>query len=237
MSSRGEMVLRRRAYDEALELRVNGVFVMDTAETSAERKLAELALARWKGGGGCSLSRTTRILVGGLGLGFTLGEVLRHSAASEVVVAEIEPDLVRWHRGGLIPHTSGWLTDERVQVVVADVAEVVKGQAAASVDVLLLDVDNGPGNLVYDANATLYRSAFLRSCRAAMSSGGVTAFWSADPAPGLRAELSAAVEAVEEITVAVQLGQRESTYTLLLGTAVDVRQDEAARKPSDTVKL
>jgi fumarate hydratase, class II len=219
MSPRGELVLRRRSGDDALELRVNGVFVMDTAETSAERRLAAIALSRWRSGH----RRRARVLVGGLGLGFTLQEVLRHSAVAEVVVAEIEPDLVTWHRRGLVPHTSGWLTDERVDMVVADVADVVSAQPARSVDVLLLDVDNGPGNLVYDVNAALYGSTFVRRCRTVMSIGGVTAIWSAEPPAELSTALSGTFEQVEEVTVPVRLGRRESTYTLLFAHSA-VRQ-------------
>jgi spermidine synthase len=225
------MVLRRRSADDALELRVNGVFAMDTAETSAERWLAALALSRWLSGRG----RRARVLVGGLGLGFTLQEVLRHPAVREVVVAEIEPDLVAWHRRGLVPQTSGWLTDERVQVMVADVAEVVSAQTVGSVDVLLLDVDNGPGNLVYQENATLYRSGFLRCCRSVMSTGGVTAIWSAEPSAALSTAMSDTFESVEEVTVPVRLGHRESAYTLLLAHSGSRQRPQVESPASDTV--
>jgi fumarate hydratase, class II len=227
LSERGEMALRRRSEDGALELRVNGVYVMDTVETTAERQLAALALARWRG----SRPRLDgRVVVGGLGLGFTLAEVLGSPAVAEVIVAEIEPRLVAWHRAGLVPHTSGWLSDKRVRVVTADVAEVVSAQAVGTVDVLLLDVDNGPGNLVYGANAALYRAEFLRRCRRVMSSGGVTAIWSAEPSTPLRLALSESFEEVDEIAVPVRLGQRQSTYTLLLARAADARRQAFGKR-------
>jgi fumarate hydratase class II len=215
------MVLRRRSVDDALELRVNGVFVMDTVETTAERELAVLALARWRGS---RLRPSARVVVGGLGLGFTLDEVLRDPTVAEVIVAEIEPSLVAWHHAELVPQTSGWLSDERVRVRTADVAEVVNAQEEGSLDVLLLDVDNGPGNLVYDANAALYRAAFTRRCRRAMSPGGVTAIWSAEPSRPLRLALAESFEEVDEVAVPVRLGQRESTYTLLLARAGGARR-------------
>ncbi len=183
---------------------------MDTVETTAERLLARTALARV----GCA----ARVLVGGIGLGFTLTEVLAAlPAVQSVVVAEIEPALLEWHRAGLIPQTASWLADLRVRAVVADVADVVTGAPAASFDVVLLDVDNGPQQLVYDANASLYRTPFLRACRDAIAPGGVLAFWSADASTELAAGLAASFDSVEEVTVPVTLGRRESTYSLLLG--------------------
>ena len=116
-SERGEVVLReRRDPDEptaapVLELRVNGVFVMDTHETSTERQLAAAALAQ--------VGRPHDVLIGGLGLGFTLHEVLADHAVERVVVVEIEDALVRWMRDGTIPHGPSLLADERLHLVVA----------------------------------------------------------------------------------------------------------------------
>ena len=101
-SERGELVLRQRTEPDGsttLELRANGVFVMDTRETSSERALAREALARHEAPGS--------VLVGGLGLGFTLAEVLADPRVRRVVVAEIEPALVGWLRDGTVPHGPG----------------------------------------------------------------------------------------------------------------------------------
>ena len=101
-SERGEVLLRERIDPErpegprALELRVNGVFVMDTLETSTEQQLAAAALAR--------VEEPRTVLVGGLGLGFTLHEVLADKRVERVNVVEIEDALVRWMRDGTIPH-------------------------------------------------------------------------------------------------------------------------------------
>lgn len=239
LSERGELVLLRRADDAALELRVNGVFAMDTAHTSAERELARTALSAWRAvhpepypvrsphelqdDENQRLDGTPiRVLVGGLGLGYTVQEVRVDEAVSEVVVVEVEPDLVSWHRAGLIKQTAGCLSDPRVSVIVADVADVVRHMPADSVDVLLLDVDNGPGYLVHDANAALYAAPFLSACRLVLSAGGVLAIWLAEASPTLRADLAVVFGRVEELSVPVKLGRRQSTYTLLLaatGTA------------------
>jgi hypothetical protein len=151
LSDRGELVLRRRA-DGALELRVNGVFVMDTLETSSERALATAALR---------LTEPARLVVGGLGLGFTLAELLTDSRVRDVLVAEIEPTLVQWMGDGTVPHGPRVLADARVRVRVGDVRDLVEEQPAASLDAILLDVDNGPDFLVLDTNARLYEADFL----------------------------------------------------------------------------
>lgn len=218
-SERGEVVLVRRARDGALELRVNGVFVMDTVETATERLLARTTLSRLheRRQRRRRSGEPLRVLLGGLGLGFTLEEVVRDAAVTEVVVVEIEAALVDWHRAGLIPSASGAFADPRVQVEIGDAADVVQTIAPGSVDAVLLDVDNGPGFLVYDANAAIYREPFLRACRRATRRGGVTAVWSSAPSPQLSTTMADVFEAVEEGVVPVTLGARATTYHLFLG--------------------
>ena len=138
-SERGELVLRERR-DEgappALELRVNGVFVMDTVETSTERALAGAALAL--------VEEPRAVVVGGLGLGFTMREVLADPRVERCAVVEIEQALVDWMRDGTVPHGPALLADQRVVVVTADVAAALAEARPASYDLVLLDVDNGP---------------------------------------------------------------------------------------------
>jgi spermidine synthase len=179
-SRRGELVLRRRD-DGHLELRANGVFVMDTLEHTSERALAEHALE-------LAGDHPLRVLVGGLGLGFTLGAVLADHRVHLCTVVEIEPDLVGWLSDGTVPHGSELLADRRVDVQVADVADVL-GAAAAPYDLVLLDVDNGPGYLVHDTNAALYAPPALSAARSALAPGGILVVWSAAAAPNLNAAL------------------------------------------------
>jgi spermidine synthase len=169
-SERGELVLRRRD-DHTLELRANGIFVMDTVETTSERALAREALARHE--------RPENVLVGGLGLGFTLAEVLADERVRRVVVVEIEPALVGWLRDGTIPHGPALLRDQRVEVIVGDVAEAIAAAGDAAYDLVLLDVDNGPAYLVHDANAALYGPALLAATRRALRPDGLCVVWSA----------------------------------------------------------
>ncbi len=213
VSERGEVVLRRRRVDDALELRVNGVFVMDTRETSTERLLAKSTLDAVAPTAGRGLST----LIGGLGLGFTLAEVLADGRVDRVTVGEIEPCLVAWHRDGVVTANLGVVTDPRVQVEVGDVRDVVARQPRGSIDVVLLDVDNGPGFLVYDDNAAVYRAEFLRICRDATRPRGITAIWSCAASAALARTMQAVFGRVDEVVVPVRLGRRQTTYHLFLG--------------------
>ncbi|MEP6665089.1 MAG: hypothetical protein ABJA81_01460 [Nocardioidaceae bacterium] len=210
-TERGEVVLRRRDRDGALELRVNGVFVMDTAQTHTERLLARTTLdAVPTTPGGLT------VLVGGLGLGFTLAEVLGDERVACVIVAEIEECLVQWHRDGLIPDSP--VADPRVRIVTADVREVVARLRPGSLDLLLLDVDNGPDFLVYDINAAIYEGEFLTSCHDVTRPGGIVAVWSADTSDDLRAAMRAVFCDCDELKIPVTLAQRDTTYHLFLAS-------------------
>ena len=164
-SERGEVLLRERRDPSdpegtrVLELRVNGVFVMDTLETSTERQLAAAALAR--------VEEPRSVVIGGLGLGFTLHEVLADCRVERVAVVEIEDALVRWMRDGTIPHGPAFFADERLHVVVADIRMAMAEATPSAYDLVLLDVDNGPGYLVYDDNAEVYQETFLAQVVAA----------------------------------------------------------------------
>jgi spermidine synthase len=203
-TERGEVVVRRRA-DDVLELRVNGVFVMDTAETGTERLLARATLAQ--------VARPGRVLVGGLGLGFTVRELLADERVEEVIVAEIEPDVVDWMRTGVLPGAD-LLADSRVQVQVADVRTVVARAPSHGYDVVLLDVDNGPHFLVYEDNAEVYRACFLARCRRVLDVDGALAVWSSTRSDVLADALRGVFGAVEVTPLDVDLQGRDEQYWL-----------------------
>jgi len=119
-SPRGEVVLRQRRVRNGpavLELRANGIFVMDTAETSTEVALAAEALA--------AIADPRDVVIGGLGLGFTLEAVLADPRVEHVTVVEIEEALIGWLRDGTVPHGQALLADRRVKMVNADLAMAV----------------------------------------------------------------------------------------------------------------
>lgn len=169
------MVLRRHE-DGVLELRVNGIFVMDDRETRSEELLAAL-----QSSGG-------RVLVGGLGLGHTVRTLLSDDRVRQVLVAEIEPSLVGWMRAGLIPSV---LDDDRVEVRIGDVRDIIQGLPDGAVDGVLLDVDNGPDYLVYADNMAIYQRDFLAECRRVLSPDGKLTVWSSTNSAALAAEIRA----------------------------------------------
>jgi spermidine synthase len=206
-SERGEVVVRRSP-GGTLELRVNGVFVMDTAETGTERQLARATLGQ--------VPRPRRVLVGGLGLGYTVRELLTDDRVEDVVVAEIEPDVVAWMRAGVLPNAEV-LADPRVRVVVDDVRRVVdSGRAEPSrpYDVVLLDVDNGPDFLVYADNAAVYTPGFLVACRRVLDADGVLCTWSSTYSHDLAEAQRAAFGTVDAQSFAVDLQGRREHYWL-----------------------
>ncbi len=210
-SERGELVLRERAEADGsttLELRANGVFVMDTRETTSERALAREALARHEAPG--------RVLVGGLGLGFTLAEVLADDRVRRVVVAEIEPALVAWLREGTVPHGPALLADERVEVVEADVRRVIEQADDEAFEIVLLDVDNGPGYLVHDVNADLYGRELLTATRRALAPSGIAVIWSAAYDQDLEDTLREVFGNAEATAYVVDLQGRAEHYWLHL---------------------
>jgi spermidine synthase len=207
-TAHGEVVLRRRG--PVLELVVDGAFAMDTVDTSSEVALARAALRRHL--------HPSRVLVGGLGLGFTTRAVLADPRVGHVDVVELAAPLVGWARGALVPELSG-IEGERCSLVVGDVADALTGRGGPSGpwDVVLLDVDNGPGFLVHASNAALYRSSGLRAARGALAAGGVLVVWSSSRAAELLValhEVAGEGDAVEEEVLRVARDGRLLEYAL-----------------------
>jgi spermidine synthase len=165
------MALMRR--DREHVILADGKPLMSSLMHGSEEALATLA---------CEGARGTpqpSVLVGGLGMGFTLRATLDALPADAlVVVSELLPAVVEWNRGPLAGLAGEPLKDRRVTVLLDDVAAVMKG-SAGRFDVMLLDVDNGPSAFTESANAGLYTDQGLAWARAALKPGGVLAVWSA----------------------------------------------------------
>jgi spermidine synthase len=165
--------------DTEFSIRLSGIRgeLMNSRVHGSEEALAELGCSR------LTAAAAARVLVGGMGMGFTLAAALRCLPESAVVtVAELIPEVVRWNRGPLGECAGRPLDDPRTRVHTGDVAELV-GSARSAYDAILLDVDNGPEGLTHDANQWLYSSAGLSALRAALRPEGTLAIWSAGPDP------------------------------------------------------
>jgi spermidine synthase len=167
-------------------IRVDGAPLMSTRQHASEEKLAQLACAHLKDTHGA------RVLVGGLGFGFTVQAALAAVARdASVVVAEILAAVIAWNRNPVFPLASRALADPRVTVLHDDVAEVILKQRGGF-DSIILDVDNGPAALSTEGNSRLYDFAGLQRIRAALRTGGCVAFWSAAPDPAFEKLLARA---------------------------------------------
>ncbi len=176
-------VLTLYRHDAAYYIRVNGVELMSTRRHASEDRLAELV---------CAPLRETaapRVLIGGLGLGFTLRTALQTLGdGAEVVVVELLDAVIRWNQSREYGLSVDALADPRVTLVHDDVANVLRANPGGF-DAIMLDVDNGAGALVTSHNARLYRDAGIRSAAAALRPSGRLAYWSADPDPAFATAL------------------------------------------------
>jgi spermidine synthase len=156
------------------------------------------------------------VLVGGLGMGFTLRTTLSHLAAdAAVVVAELMPAVIRWNREPALGLGADALADPRVELVEGDVADVLRA-ARSRFDAVILDVDNGADGLTVAANDGLYAPAGLAAARAALRPGGCLAVWSAGDDPAFAERLSRAGFSVTVERARVHAGGGGWT-TLFLG--------------------
>ena len=172
-NSRCELSLHRRG--DEYSIRVDGDELMNSRVHGSEEALAKIACGR------IAERSRSRVLIGGLGMGYTLAAALRHLGAdSEVVVAELAPIVVKWNRGPLAKLAGSVLDDHRVTVFEGDVAEILTAKQQ-SYDAIVLDVDNGPEGFTRKGNDWLYAKSGLAAAHAALRPEGVLAVWSASP--------------------------------------------------------
>lgn len=187
--------------------------LMNSRVHGSEKALAELACARLRG------KRNPRLLIGGLGMGFTLAAALNEVGPdAEVVVAELVPEVVEWNRT-LIGAPSGYpLADPRSTVYIGDVSDVIR-QQAAGFDAILMDVDNGPEALVRRENDWLYQSAGLRATHKALRPRGVLAVWSAGPSRSFTKRLRESGFDVRETIVRPHRAGKGPRHYIWIGSA------------------
>jgi spermidine synthase len=209
-----ELLLYQRGSE--FSIRVGSVELMNSRVHASEDALAERVCAR------LGNPERARVLVGGLGMGFTLSAALRATGpTAEVVAAELVPKVVAWNRD-VLGHLAGHpLRDPRVQVRQIDVAELLR-QQTGGYDAILLDVDNGPEGLGRARNDWLYGSVGLRTCFAALREHGMLGVWSASLAPAFGARMRVAGFAVQQVTARARAGLG-SRHRIFIGSRTRVR--------------
>jgi len=209
-SDGGYIVLYER--DGAYTIRVNGLELMTSRAHGSEEDLARLVLAKVK-------RKKPKILVGGLGMGYTLRAVLDVVPESaRVMVAEILPAVIAWNRNELAQLAGAPLDDPRVAVVERDVAEIIAAGPSAF-DAVLLDVDNGPAAFTVAGNEDLYGPSGLTAIRRCLRPGGVLGVWSADPDKAFARRLARAGFKVSTETVPARRGAKGPKHTIFIAKA------------------
>ena len=189
----GQLRLTQRG--DEFSIMAGGIELMSSRLSGSEKSLAALTCERLQG------RANLRMLIGGLGMGFTLRAALAMLGPdAEVTVAELVPAVIAWARGPLAAIHGTSLDDPRVTLFEGDVGALISG-AQGRWDAILLDVDNGPEGLMRKANDDLYDAYGLREAREALAPGGVLAVWSSDPHPAFSKRLRAAGYGVEELKV------------------------------------
>lgn len=207
LPNRVRMSLRR--HDGHYQVRVGGEMLMSTTATASEAAAAEHALARVAPGS------APRVLIGGLGFGFTLKRALELGGPrARVTVVELVPQVVAWNREHLREVNGALLDDPRVEVVVDDVHAYVTRAEPRSFDAVILDVDNGPEALVDRRNARLYARTGIVALSIVLAKGGRAVFWSAGADAEFRARLVDAGYRVEAVKAKAYEQARAKAHVL-----------------------
>jgi spermidine synthase len=205
----GELRLMRRGAEFSITLGQNEL--MNSRLGGSEAALASIACERLRG------NEAPVLLIGGLGMGFTLRAALAAlGATARIVVAELVPAVVAWARGPMADVFGNSLADPRVRIREQDVGQLIRS-APAAYDAILLDVDNGPEGLSRTANDALYDARGLRAAHAALRPGGVFAVWSSGPDPKFSRRLRDAGVAVEEVGARAS-GRRGARHIIWIAT-------------------
>lgn len=205
-----QLRLKRRGDEFSIMLGTNEL--MNSRLSGSEQALADLAAERIAG------RAKPKILIGGLGMGFTLRAALRRFPRdAEIVVAEIVPAVIDWAHGPLAPVFEDSLADPRVSIVNDDVGSLIAANNR-SYDAILLDVDNGPEGLSREQNNGLYELSGLKQAWSALRPAGLLAVWSSGPSPVFTRRLGRAGFAVEEVRARASTSGRGARHMIWIAT-------------------
>ena len=195
---------------QEFSIRIGTAELMNSRLSGSEEALATLVARDLAG------RQAPDVLIGGLGMGFTLRAALAaFGADARITMSELVPAVVAWARGPMAELHGESLDDARVNIVEEDVAAII-GARRGAFDAILLDVDNGPEGMVHAANDRLYAHAGLAAARNALRPGGVLAVWSAHPDDAFAQRLRKAGFAVKEERVRANKAKRGATHRIWL---------------------
>ncbi|MGA1533580.1 MAG: hypothetical protein ACO4B4_03655 [Planctomycetota bacterium] len=204
-----ELHLYQRGED--FQICVGNWELMTSRATSSEMQLAELACDRLAG------NPAPHVLIGGLGMGFTLRATLdRLPEEARVTVCELVPEVVEWNRGVLASLAGEPLADPRVEVVVGDIARTLEA-SPRTFDAVITDIDNGPHSKTGPSEGWLYSKIGLRTLARAVRRPGVVTIWGAGPAKFFPTNLRAAGFEVEEIRTRSRDGKKGARFVIWVG--------------------
>ncbi|WP_018586971.1 spermidine synthase [Salinispora arenicola] len=216
-TSRGELVLRET--NGHYEVISNGVFLMDTSDGRSERLLVDAAVHR------CT-TPAPRLLVGGLGVGFSLVRAVEYTHLAAIDVVEIEAAVIGWHTSHLRHLTSRAMADPRVRIVEADILAWM-ADTGDQYDAICLDTDNGPNWLVFEANAELYGHRGLDLVVRRLRPGGVLAIWSASRDDSFEQRLRGRFGDLVTLETPTDTGAPDVVYVVRAATAARGDQPES----------
>lgn len=185
-------------HDGNFYLKYNGFELMSTSLTYSEQLLADIGCANLLEGKS-SRPQHPRVLIGGLGLGFTLKRALELvGSPATVEVAELMDPIIEWNRTFLVEYNGPLLEDHRTKITQGDFFDTLNSKPNSSYDALLLDIDNTPDDLITEGNDKLYTPSFLAKIREVLTPNGCVAYWLSEPAPKFKKRLGKAGFHVEE---------------------------------------
>lgn len=184
--------------DKEFFLKYNGCELMSTNHTYSEELLSEIGCKHIQF---ASANRPAhpKVLIGGLGLGFTLKRALEMvGKPATVEVAELMPPLIEWNRTFLVEYNGPLLEDPRTKITQGDLFDILSNKTSASYDALLLDIDNTPDDLITAGNSRMYTPGFLQQLKNVLTSTGKLSYWLSEPAPKFKKLLEQTGFKVEE---------------------------------------
>ena len=208
-------------HDGSFCIRVNGQQLMHSSVSTSEIKLGELGCEKHSHRGA-----VTRVLIGGLGLGFTLKSVLQSVGPRAVVhVSELFPEIVAWNRTFLAGLNGGALADRRVTVLEEDVRAIIQRAARTPYDAIILDIDNGTTAMVKNENNALYSEWGMQQIALALKPGGRATVWSACPDAVIEKRLAKAGFTVQAVPAKLYEHARRSTYMIYVADKPDAASE------------